>query len=207
MVDRITSLIRVTFVLLLVGGIPAIAGSPLPPTAEVGKAAPAFSLTDMAGTAHQLSDFKGKIVVLEWTNPNCPFVNRVYSTGIMSSLQKEHVGKGVVWLAINSTSEDHGDFETAASLAKIYTEWGAGFSGLLMDADGTVGRLYEAKTTPHMYIIDAKGMLVYAGGLDDDPRGNKSEKTNYVRDALDNLMAGTAVMTSTTRPYGCSVKY
>lgn len=206
MVKRFPELLRSALGIVIAATVTASAGMP-PSPAEIGKAAPPFALTDLSGTSHSLSDFKGKVVVLEWTNPNCPFVERVYRDGIMNSLQKEYVEKGVVWLTINSTNKNHGDYETPEALKKTYGDWKAAYTGQLMDSDGKVGKMYEAKTTPHMYIIDARGMLVYNGALDDDPRGSKSEKVNYVRAALDRILAGTDVATSTTKPYGCSVKY
>lgn len=193
--------------MLALSVLSASAGSPLPTTAEVGKPAPAFSLKDIAGKTLQLQDFKGKVVVLEWTNPNCPYVQRVYRDGIMTAVQKAAVEKGVVWLTINSTNAGHNDFETPEALKETYSSWKAGFSSLLMDSDGKVGKQFDAKTTPHMYIIDKEGKLVYNGAIDDDPRGGKDQKENYVKAALDALLAGKAVAKSTTQPYGCSVKY
>jgi peroxiredoxin len=173
---------------------------------EVGKTVPAFSLKGIDGKTYSIADLKGKIVVLEWTNPNCPFVQRVYKSGIMTGVQKKYAEK-VVWLTVNSTHPEHQDHETAEDLAKTYKEWNATFATMLLDPDGKVGQMFDAKTTPHMFVIDKEGKLVYAGGIDDDARGNKSEKTNYVDEALTSLLAGKAVATSSTRSYGCSVKY
>jgi hypothetical protein len=125
----------------------------------------------------------------------------------MTGLQKQYAGKDIVWLAVNSTNKDHDDFESAESMRKIYGEWGAGFAALLLDADGTVGKRYDARTTPHMFIINAEGILVYSGAIDNAPRGGKDGAVNYVKAALDELRAGKAVGTSATKPYGCSVKY
>jgi peroxiredoxin len=172
-----------------------------------GEAAPAFVLTDTGGKEWKLADLKGKVVVLEWTNPNCPFVQRVYRDGIMPELQKQYQGKDVVWLAVNSTNTDHADFENGDELKKTYADWKAGFSALLLDPDGRVGKSYGAKTTPHLYVIDRTGKIAYSGALDDDGRGNKTERVNYLGVALDEVLAGKAVTTVTTRPYGCSVKY
>ncbi len=190
-------------VLLLALVVVALAGSP---NVEVGKPVPDFSLSDIHGKTHKLSDYKGKIVVLEWTNPNCPFVERLYRE-IMPAVQKAFVEKGIVWLAVNSTSPKHKDFETAQALAKEYTEWKASFNTMLLDPDGKIGKMFDAKTTPHMYVIDKEGKLVYAGAIDDDPRGNKSEKTNYVRAALQSYLDGKPIAVTTTQPYGCTVKY
>jgi glutathione peroxidase-family protein len=174
---------------------------------EIGKKAPDFTLKDVDGKSHSLSDFKGKTVVLEWTNPNCPFVQRVYGEKIMPTVQKELTGKDVVWLAINSTNPDHGDYESASSLKETYEEWGAAFTALLLDPDGKVGKMFHARTTPHMFIITGEGTLAYDGAIDDDPRGSRSERTNYIEAAFTELNSGKSVTKSVTRPYGCSVKY
>jgi glutathione peroxidase-family protein len=174
---------------------------------EIGKKVPDFTLKDLDGKSHSLSDFKGKTVVLEWTNPNCPFVQRVYGQKIMPTVQKEMTRKGVVWLSINSTNPDHGDFESVSSLKETYQEWNADFTAMLLDPDGKVGKMFHARTTPHMFVITGDGTLAYDGAIDDDPRGSKSEKTNYIEAAFTELNAGKSVTMSVTRPYGCSVKY
>lgn len=176
------------------------------PEVEVGKAVPEFSLKGIDGKTYSISELKGTIVVLEWTNPNCPYVQRVYRDGIMTGVQKKY-GDKVAWFAVNSTNPEHGDFESADDLAKKYKSWNASFATILLDPDGAVGRMFDAKTTPHMFVIDKEGKLVYAGGIDDDARGNKTEKTNYVDHALSLLLEGKSVKTTTSRPYGCSVKY
>jgi peroxiredoxin len=178
----------------------------VPGEVEVGKAVPAFSLKGIDGKSYSISDFKGKVVVLEWSNPNCPYVQRVYKSGIMQSVQKKYADK-VVWLTVNSTSPKSQDFETSENLAKAYKEWNATFVTMLLDPEGDVARLYDAKTTPHMFIIDKTGKLAYAGAIDDDPRGNKTEKTNYVDLALTSVLEGKAVATTNTRSYGCTIKY
>jgi peroxiredoxin len=182
-----------------------LAAFAVPSEVEIGKAVPDFTLKGIDGKTYQLSQFKGKVVVLEWTNPNCPFVQRVYKE-IMPSVQKKYSGK-VVWLTVNSTNPDHSDFESAEDLKKTYDDWHASFVSMLLDPDGKIGKMFDAKTTPHMFIIDQDGKLVYAGGIDDDPRGGKQDKVNYVDVALTNLLAGKEIPTSTTRSYGCSVKY
>jgi peroxiredoxin len=169
---------------------------------SVGDTAPAFTLADSAGNQVSLSDFEGKIVVLEWLNPDCPFVQRHYKAGTMKNLATQYAGEGVVWLTINSTNymdgASNGKFKADNSLP--YT--------ILVDQSGKVGHLYDAKTTPHMYIIDGTGTLVYIGAIDDDPRGNKGDPAvNYVAVALDEVLAGKSVTTAETKPYGCSVKY
>ncbi len=174
---------------------------------EVGGVVPDFSLNDLSGKVVKLSDFKGKIVVLEWTNPNCPFVQRVYREKIMTAVQKEFTEKGVVWLLINSTNPRHRDYREPAELKKIYEEWGAVYTAYLMDPDGKVGKMFDAKTTPHMFVIGKDGKLLYSGAIDDDPRGEKKEKVNYVRNVLNEILSGKSVSVSVTKPYGCSVKY
>lgn len=172
-----------------------------PMTATVGKAAPDFELKDEQGTSYKLSDYKGKIVVLEWTSPKCPYVLRHYEKATMQTTWNKLGNENVVWLAVDSSS-----FVTPESSS----EWkGAeGFKyPLLQDPAGDVGKLYEAKTTPHMYVIDAEGTLRYAGAIDNDPRGKEENVTNYVDDAVSALLQGKEVSKSNTQPYGCSVKY
>ena len=177
----------------------------------VGQVAPDFSLTDVNGKTVKLSDFKGKNVVLEWTNPGCPFVVKHYGSNNMQSLQADAKAKGVVWLSINSTEKNHSDYLAPVKLnAKINGEWKGASSYLLMDESGKAGQAYAAKTTPHMYVIDPTGKLVYAGGIDDKRSANPADvKTakNYVRAALDETLAGKPVSVATAQPYGCSVKY
>lgn len=183
----------------------AFAAFVAPAEVEIGKTVPDFTLTGVDGKAYQLSQFKGKVVVLEWTNPNCPFVQRVYK-GIMPGVQKKYSEK-VVWLTINSTNPDHSDFESAESLRKTYESWNATFASMLLDPDGKVGKMFDAKTTPHMFIIDKEGKLVYAGAIDDDPRGSKGSAMNYVDAALASLLTGKDIAVTTSRSYGCSIKY
>ncbi len=178
--------------------------------ADVGQTAPPFTLKDLAGKDRSLSEFKGKVVVLEWNNPNCPFVQKHYNSMNMQALQKEFGGREVVWLAVNSTATSAPDYMDPASLVKWNADKAATPRAYLMDASGTVGKSYGAKTTPHMYVIDPSGKLVYAGGIDDKRSTNVEDvKTakNYVKAALDETLAGRPVSTSTATPYGCSVKY
>ena len=177
--------------------------------ATVGQAAPDFSALDTAGKSHKLSDFKGKLVVLEWTNPGCPFVRKHYS-GNMQGLQKEFTGKGVVWLAVNSTETDSGDYLAPAKLAGWMSEKQAKPTATLMDESGRIGQLYGAKTTPHMYIINPQGQLVYAGGIDSLASASVDDiktATNYVRQGLSEALGGKAISVASSRAYGCSVKY
>jgi len=188
---------------LAVASAPALA-------ATVGQPAPEFSAPDLAGKAVKLSDFRGKFVVLEWTNPECPYVRRHYDSGNMPSLQKEFAAKGVVWLAVNSSSPESGEFTPPEGMTKWVAAKGAAPTAVLIDKDGKVGRLYGARTTPHMYVIDPQGKLVYAGAIDDKRWANVEETKsakNHVRAALGEAMAGKPVAVSATTPYGCSVKY
>ena len=184
----------------------------LPATAQaasVGQAAPDFTLMDTAGKPVKLSQFKGKPVVLEWNNPGCPFVKKHYQ-GNMQTLQKEVVAQGGVWLAINSTRDDSGDYLAPAQLGRWMTEQKASPTATLMDEDGKVGQAYAARVTPHMYIVNAQGMLVYAGGIDSIASARVEDipkATNYVRQAMAEIQAGKPVSVANSRAYGCSVKY
>ena len=177
--------------------------------ASVGQPAPDFSLTDTSGKTVQLSQFRGKPVVLEWNNPGCPFVRKHYD-GNMQVLHKEFTAKGVVWLAVNSTETRSSDYLEPAQLARWMRDKGASPTATLMDADGKVGAAFGARVTPHMYIVNAQGLLVYAGGIDSIPSARPADiekATNYVRQGLNELLAGKPVSTATTQPYGCSIKY
>ncbi len=178
--------------------------------AEPGKAAPAFSLTDSNGKTHALADFKGKYVVLEWVNHGCPFVVKHYSGGNMQALQKEYTGKGVVWLSICSSAEGKQGFMTPADWNKALAEKKAASTAVLLDPEGTVGKSYGAKVTPHMFVIDPDGKVIYAGGIDNirsTDTADVAKAENYVKAALDAAMAGKPVATATSAPYGCSVKF
>lgn len=169
--------------------------------AQVGKPAPAFVLKDESGAVHSLDKYKGKIVVLEWTNPNCPFVVRHYEADTMDKTQKASDASKVVWLAVNSTADN-----TADASKEWKKKEGFGYP-VLQDAAGTVGKSYGAKTTPHMFVVDQKGVLQYSGAIDDDARGTNKTPVNHVLNAVKALQDGKAVPTATTPPYGCSVKY
>ena len=177
---------------------------------KVGQPAPDFSAPDLQGKAVKLSDYKGKYVVLEWTNPECPYVRRHYNSGNMPSLQKEFGAKDVVWLTVNSTNQSSGEFKTPQEMAKWMAEKGASPKATLIDKDSQVGKLYDARTTPHMYVIDPQGRLIYAGAID-DKRWASVEQTkkanNHVRAALGEAMTGKPVSVAATSPYGCTVKY
>jgi hypothetical protein len=179
--------------------------------AEVGKPAPDFKLTDIHGKTHSLSDYRGKTVVLEWVNPECPIVIKHYDkSGNIPKLQKEATAGGIVWLSINSGHKGaQGDLDNDALAGWMKKTSYAG-TAYMRDQDGKVGRKYDARTTPHMYVIDAHGTLVYAGGIDSIQGGDPSDiarATNYVREALADLKQGRPVRTTTAKPYGCSVKY
>jgi peroxiredoxin len=178
--------------------------------ATVGKAAPDFTLADSNGKNHSLSQYKDKFVVLEWINFDCPFVKKHYGSGNMQKLQDKYTKKGVEWLSINSSSEGRQGNYPPAKINELLKSHNSHASAYLIDADGKVGRLYGAKTTPHMFVIDKKGSLVYAGAIDDKPsvdEGDINNAKNYVAAALDSAMAGKPVATAQTQAYGCSVKY
>lgn len=176
----------------------------------IGQPAPDFALTDISGVSHKLSDYKGRTVVLEWVNPECPFVIKHYGSGNMPKLQQEATADGVVWLSINSGRPGaQGDFD-AAQVAAWMKRTGAAPTAYFRDQDGRVGRLYAAKTTPHMFVITADGTLVYEGAIDSirSPKVEDLAKaTNYVRAALASVKAGRPVEKPASQPYGCSVKY
>lgn len=197
---------------ILAGAFATAAALLAPPSlanAIVGQPAPAFTATDLSGKPVSLADFKGKTVVLEWHNFGCPFVQKHYKSGNMQALQKKY-GAEVVWLAVNSTNETHGDYQAPAKLSAELKTFGAAPAKYLMDEPGKVGLAYGAKTTPHMYIVDPAGKLVYNGAIDDkrstDVADVKSAR-NYVVAALEEMKAGKPVSTPTTAPYGCTVKY
>jgi peroxiredoxin len=176
--------------------------------AKLGEAAPDFTLKDSDGKEHHLSDYTkdGKIVVLEWFNPECPFIKLHFEKQTtMVDMYSKYKDKGVVVIAINSTNSGNPSFGKDADAKK---KWKIDFP-ILIDADGKVGHIYGAKTTPHMFVIDKKGILRYDGAIDNDPKLDKSakDKHNYVRAALDSLLAGKKVAEAETKPYGCGVKY
>ena len=179
-------------------------------TATVGQTAPNFSAKDVNGKTISLADFKGKTVVLEWVNPGCPYVRKHYDGGNMQGTQQDAQAKNVVWLAINSTGNDHPDHLAPAKLAAWMKQQKAPATHTLMDEDGKIGKAYGARTTPHLYIVDGKGMLVYAGGIDSIPTASASDipkATNYIKVALAEMASGKQLSNAVTRPYGCSVKY
>ena len=177
---------------------------------EPGEAAPSFALTDTNGKTHNLADYKGKYVVLEWLNYGCPYVQTHYESGNMPELQKKWTKQDVVWLSVVSSAPGkQGHMESAAMNAHTKKVGGAG-TAVLMDPAGQVGKSYGAKTTPHMFVIDPKGNVIYAGGIDSKAVSKPQEDssvTNYVSQALTESMAGKEVSVKKARPYGCGVKY
>ena len=176
----------------------------------VGQKAPDFTLTDTSGKTVRLSDFKGKHVVLEWVNPGCPYVRKHYDSANMQGTQKEATAQGVVWLAINSTESASHDYLSAPKLARWMTDQKATPTVTLMDEDGKAGQSYGARTTPHMYIVNPQGTLIYAGGIDSIPSSRQEDvkaAVNYVKQGVRQALAGQPLSNPTTRPYGCSVKY
>jgi peroxiredoxin len=176
----------------------------------VGDAAPDFKATDTDGKVQTLKGSNGKYVVLEWTNKDCPFVKKHYDSQNMQNLQKEYTGKGVVWLTIISSHKGKQGFVTAQEANEVKAKWRAAPTAILLDPKGKVARLYQAKTTPHMFVINPQGKLIYAGAIDDHATTDAADLAtakNYVRAALDADMAGKPVADPLTKPYGCSVKY
>jgi peroxiredoxin len=185
----------------------AIYGAEVPP---VGTAAPDFSLTDSKGKAHSLSQYKGKYVVLEWFNPECPFVKKHYGSDNMQKLQQEYTSKGVVWLTIDSNAPGAEGNMTPEQAQKIMSSWKTHQTALLLDPESKVARSYGAKNTPDMIVINPEGKIVYEGAIDNKATPNPNDipsSTNYVKAALDESLAGKPVSNPTTKPYGCSVKY
>lgn len=177
---------------------------------EIGQPAPAFTLKDCAGKEHSLSDFKGKVVVLEWVNHGCPFVVKHYGSGNMQKLQADATGKGVVWLSICSSAPDKQGHMSAEDAAKKCGDVGSKATAYLLDEDGKVGQAYAAKRTPEMFVINEEGILVYKGAIDDKPSADAGDipgAKNYVVAALEEVLADKPVSTATTAAYGCSVKY
>jgi hypothetical protein len=177
---------------------------------SVGQPAPDFTLKDTTGKAVKLSDYRGKYVVLEWTNPGCPYVRKHYNSGNMPATQQDALAKGAVWLSINSTEKSSWDYMEPAKLTAWQKERKAAPSATLLDEEGTVGKAYGARTTPHMYIVNPQGQLVYAGGIDSIPSSDPDDikkAVNYVKQGLGEALAGKPISQATTRPYGCSIKY
>jgi peroxiredoxin len=177
---------------------------------RVGAAAPGFTATDSHGKSESLEQFKGKFVVLEWHNQGCPYTKKHYMSGNMQALQKEWTAKGVVWLTVISSAPGQQGYVTASEENSYLTQMHAAPTAALLDTNGKVGRLYNAKTTPQMVVIDPSGKIIYDGAIDDKPTPDQEDvkgAKNYVNEALSSALAGKPVATPYTRPYGCSVKY
>jgi len=178
--------------------------------ASAGQGAPNFTLVDTQGKTIQLSDFKGKYIVLEWTNPECPFVRNQYNTRNMQGLQEGWGPRGVVWLSVDSSNRSSSDYMAPAKLGEWMHSRGGAQKAILTDPDSAVARLYQAKTTPHMFVINPEGTIIYAGAIDDRPSTRPEDPPaahNYVRAALTEATGGRAVTTAGSTPYGCSIKY
>lgn len=177
---------------------------------KVGDFAPLFTLPGADGKTHSLADYQGKYIVLEWFNPGCPFVKKHYESGNMQSLQKEFTAKGVAWLTIDSSAPGAQGHLTAEEAKKQMAQWKMGSTAFLLDPDGKVGHAYHATNTPHMYIANLEGELIYEGAIDSKASANPADiksSTNYVKAALEEAMAGKPVSKAQTKAYGCSVKY
>lgn len=192
-------------VLMFVVASPAAFANAVP-----GKPANDFTLKDVTGKTVHLADYKGKFVVLEWFNQGCPFVQKHYESGNMQNLQKTYTGKGVVWLAISSTNPKSGDYRDPQGTQGVMRDWKMNPTAFVLDEDGAVGRTWGARATPHMFVVDPAGKVIYAGAIDDKATWRQEDvrtAKNYVAAALDEAMAGKPVTTANTAAYGCSVKY
>ncbi|WP_091736749.1 redoxin family protein [Phenylobacterium immobile] len=190
--------------------IAVIVAAPASAAPTLGQPAPAFRVADADGATRTLAEFVGKTVVLEWTNAGCPYVQKHYNSGNMQSVQRQAVKDGAVWLTLISSAPGQQGFKSGAAARAWKTSSAAASSAVLLDPLGVVGKAYDARTTPHLYVIDKSGKLVYRGGIDDKPSADPSTlkgAKNYVTAALSDLKAGRAVAQPATRPYGCSVKY
>ncbi len=192
----------------------AVAGAALVGSANaepvIGQAAPAFSATDSNGIAHNLADYKGKIVVLEWTNNECPYTRKHYDSGNMQRLQQEATGAGIVWLSVISSAPGKQGYVTGAEANALTQSRKAHPTAVMLDPKGAVGQLYGAQTTPHMFVIDKVGVLRYMGAIDDKPTVSPASLNGartYVREAWQAVAAGKQVAVASTEPYGCSIKY
>ncbi len=179
-------------------------------SAAIGNPAPQFSGTTSQGKTVNLSDFKGKYVILEWSNHECPFVVKHYGSGNMQKLQKTYTDKGAAWLTVLSSAAGQQGHVDAAGANKIAADKGSAASHIILDEKGVIGKAYDAKTTPHMFIVDPQGILIYEGAIDSNSSADPADiagSQNFVVSAMDEVLAGKPVTVSATRPYGCSVKY
>jgi len=188
---------------LALAAIPALAVVP-------GNPAPDFKGIDSNGVTHALSQYRGKYVVLEWANKGCPFEQKYYLSGSMENLQKEWTAKGVVWLSVISSAPGEQGYVTPAEENEYIKSMHVASTAVLLDPTGAIGHLYSAKTTPHMFVIDPTGKLIYEGAIDNKPTTDQADlkgAQNYLNDALNASMSGKPVVVESTRPYGCSIKY
>jgi peroxiredoxin len=200
-----TRIALVAAVLLIMASVTPLTADP-----EIGRAAPDFTGADSNGQILSLDDFRGKLVVLEWTNHDCPYVRKHYGTDNMQTLQKKWTERGVVWLSIISSAPGRQGYVTGMEADELTQSRGASPTAVILDPEGSIGRLYRARTTPHMFVIDTDGVLVYMGGIDDRPSADWASvdgSTNYVDEALRAAFGGRDPEVSVSRPYGCSVKY
>lgn len=196
----------ITIVAAAVMALPTLALAQAVP----GKDAPVFEGTDSTGKTHKLSDFKGKWLVLEWFNKDCPYVIKHYGSDNMQKLQKTYTGKGVQWVTVVSSAKGKQGHMTADEAKKVFQDNKGNPTAVILDTEGKIGKAYDAKTTPHMFVISPQGKVVYAGGIDDNDSANPeviAKSKNYVASALDEALAGKTVTTSSAKAYGCSVKY
>jgi peroxiredoxin len=196
--------------LLIGGAVAALAPAAAFATSDLGKTAPAFSAVDSKGKTWSLAELKGKVVVIETTNQDCPYVRKHYNSANMQTQQREAAAKGVIWLTVASSAPGEQGFVTAAQANELTRTRNAAPTAFLLDPQSRIARAYAATVTPHMYIVDASGMLVYKGGIDSIPSSSQSDvpkAKQYVRVALDEVLAGKPVSEASTRPYGCSLKY
>lgn len=193
-----------------IAGLPVLLASRAFANPQTGVPAPDFSATDSRGRAHTLSSYRGKTVVLEWTNHECPYTVKHYATGNMQALQRTVTEGGSIWLSVISSRPGSQGYVEGPEADKLTKERKASPTAVILDPKGDLGRLYGAATTPHMYVINRDGVLVYMGGIDDQPSSSHTSvqrARNYVREAVDALAAGRPVAVASARPYGCSVKY
>jgi peroxiredoxin len=209
-ISRRALLLGAAAVAIVGGAGVAIFGQPAEAAVETGAQAPVFSVQDAGGATRTLSEFHGRTVVLEWTNNGCPYVRKHYDAGNMQALQQEATASGVVWLQVISSAQgEQGYLDGPGARARVQTD-NAHPTATLLDASGVMGRAYGARNTPHMFVINGEGVLVYQGAIDDRPSARPSTlegANNYVRAALADVAAGRAVRVAETTPYGCSVKY